>query len=80
MAKDQKPINYGPSKSWDHGYVDGLNGLPKLSSARMYAGGYNAGKEIFRITGGKAGPIARKTLGYATASQQRRVERGARYS
>ena len=80
MAKKQKPIKYASSKSWDHGYVDGLNGLPKLSSARMYAGGYSAGREIFRITGGKAGPTARKTLGYAAASQRRRVERGALYS
>ena len=80
MAKKQKPIKYGSSKSWDHGYADGLNGLPKLSSAKMYAGGHSAGREIFRITEGKAGPIARKTLGYATASQRRRVERSARYS
>lgn len=25
---------YGPSKSWDYGYEDGFNGLPKLSVQR----------------------------------------------
>lgn len=74
-----KQIEYGPSKSWDYGYEDGINGLPKASSAKMYAGGYRAGKEIFHTTGGKAGPVARKTIGYATASQRRRAERGVRY-
>ncbi len=78
MAKTR--TNYGASKSWDYGYADGLNGLPKSSSARMYTGGHSAGRDIFRSTGGKAGPLARKTLGYATASQRRRAERGARYS
>ena len=89
-------IKYGPSKSWDYGYEDGVNGLPKLSSASMYAGGYSAGRDFFRRRGGRPtqraveeGPPvprsergwrAKKTLGYARSAQQRRVNIGARYS
>ena len=71
---------HGPSKSWDYSYVDGLNGLPKLSSAANYSAGYRHGRQQFRVTGGKESAVARKTLGYATASQRQRQERGWLYA
>lgn len=79
-----KTIKYGPSKSFDYGYDDAANALPKASSARMYAGGYSAGRDHLRNSGGKAALLAfqttKKTIGYATASQRRRMERGVQYS
>lgn len=73
-------IKYDRSKSYDYGYVDGLNGLTRLSSAKFYVAGYRAGRELFRREGGMEGVVLRKTIGYASASQRQRMERGRRYS